>query len=156
LLARVLNFEDADPILKEATAGPKPSAYALYARGFDALCRGQFPEALRFIEQADEKQPRQPTIEAYLREAMIASGASDRLVQRPPEQAGQGPSFGAAAEEVRAAAAKGDSAKAHMLIDQTLKSLSLPEGSSARPMVESSLRAIAACAAGDTIAYLKL
>jgi tetratricopeptide (TPR) repeat protein len=155
LLGRLEDNEESDKLFQRAAGAKPPSVYAMYALGIDALCRGQFEDAVRQLEQASNQKTRLISAELFFHEALLAAGKYDRLLddlaaQRlPPERR-----FVAQDQQIRALVAKGDKAKAKALVDETAGHFPGPGQMELRQTLHKFAEASICCASNDVEGYL--
>jgi tetratricopeptide (TPR) repeat protein len=157
LLARVLDPDEDLPLLRQAAEGERPSAYAQYSLGYQALAEGEFAEAVRWSERAVRRAPSNPLFQQTYRWALLAAGDSDRLVQdlqTAPKSAAW--DFSGAVEKLRAYARKGDKGKARAVIEEAVQAVPAGGAEDLRRLIKTGLEMTLCCCEHDVAGYLKL
>ncbi len=155
LLGRILDTEAADKFFRQAAEAVPPSPYAVHALGFDALCRGQFAEAVARIEQAVQLRTDNPFFQLTLTTALLGAGQFDKLLERLGErQRGPDPNPMVLAEKVRIYAAKGDDANAEATVQQALLAFNRPHAILERASLQTLMNLVRAAARNDVTGYL--
>jgi tetratricopeptide (TPR) repeat protein len=155
LLARVEDGDAAEELHRRVAAANPPSRYALSALGYRALARGDFDEALRWMEKAAPLFTDNPHVQELYWSALRATGQDDKLlaelqIQRQlPER-----NWPALVEQLRVHAARKDAGKVQALIAEGVQAR---QGGRGRPpdAVRNELEAVCACARGDVAGFLK-
>jgi tetratricopeptide (TPR) repeat protein len=158
LLGRLEDGEESDKLFEQAAAANPPSVYAMYARGYDAMCRGQFEDAVARFEAARKHKPQfSVLVQHFLHEAYLATGRYDQLLaDLTTKRTSWQRRFVEGAEQIHALAAKGDKDKARTVVDEMARELA-PQGDmqQLRQALQKVAESSICCAANDTAGFLK-
>jgi tetratricopeptide (TPR) repeat protein len=158
LLGRLEDNEESDRLFQQASTANPPSVYAIYAQGYDALCRGQFEDAVTRLEEARRQKPQLGAlIQHWYREALMAAGRYDQLLvdlqTGPVSMEGR---FVVRAERIRALAAKGDKEKARAAAQEMVQEFaSQGDVRQVREALQKIAEVSICCAANDSAGFLK-
>lgn len=124
LLARLMDGDESDNLLKEAASAAKPSSRALRSLGFRSMASGHFDDAVRWLEQANQVAPKDAQIKRDFWVARLAVGKHDQLLQE------LGPRPGMPMDQVNMLyaqfevyAARGDKAKAQSVLNALIQAI---------------------------------
>src|SRR5262249_54231615 len=81
LLGRIEDLDTADKMYRQAASADPPSRFALQGLGFRALASGEFAEAVTWLEKAAKLAPHDERVQKYYREALLAAGRYDQLLE---------------------------------------------------------------------------
>lgn len=156
LLARIQPDLDAgEKLLRQAVAGPTPSAYAQFALGARALGQGRNDEALAFLEKAQTALPDNPNMQKHWRDTLLAAKQYDRLLaELQGEQHRPGLRRTALVKQVHIQAMRGDAEGANRKIEECLQTVNT-EAPEERQKMRTMLDAMVACSRGDAKGYLE-
>jgi tetratricopeptide (TPR) repeat protein len=157
LLARLSDQDpvEADRLLHQAAAAEPPSVYGLHALGYAALDQGQFDEAVRWTRRAAERAPDNRTLKDGYRQALLAAGQYDALLELLRAQKTRpGQTLPVVVDEIRVWGLKGDEAQAQALIAQAVKSAADPNDQASGKEVQASLDMVLSCARRDAAKFL--
>lgn len=122
LLGRVTS--DRSQALRQygaASSGSNPSAYAFHALAYDALIRGRFDRALEFERKAVETNPNKGLFMAFERDALLASGRIEELIERDESALrADGATSALAVSLLKLYGIRGDTAKAAEFVSEYL------------------------------------
>src|SRR5262249_35148795 len=146
LRARVEDVDAGEKLLRVAAAANPPSRWAVNALGYHALARGDFEEAVGWLEKAAPLFPDYLPVQQLYWQALLGAGRYDKLLAELQTQR-QLPERNrpALVEQVRAAAAGKDDAKVQTLIAEGVQARQGGKGPGPDG-VQAELEAVACCA----------
>jgi tetratricopeptide (TPR) repeat protein len=146
------NLDDGEKLFRLAAAASPPSGHAFFALGYQALCDARFAEANSWFERAlplltDKSIPQQTH-----RDALLANGDYDRLLEALQLDAHlPGRQATAAMQRIRVYAVRGEKAMARQQLYEAVQ-LFPPNG---RINAQKQLDAMLCCCEKDVDGYLK-
>jgi tetratricopeptide (TPR) repeat protein len=146
------DVDEAERLFQKAAKATPPSANALAALGFDALCAGRFDDARQRFEEALPLLREKYVAEKYFHDALLGAGEHDRLVQALQTQ-GQAPGRRTAAlvQILRVHAIRRDKAAAA----QTLAELTQMSPPGAHETLRQTAQSLEAVGEEDVEGFLK-
>jgi len=157
LLGRLLDGTEADKMLEQAARADPPSIPAMHSLGWRALARGQFADAIGWLEKAQKLAPSNSFVWKNYQSALTAAGQYDRLLQeidrRPGTAADQ---LQRLIDKLHVHAARGDKAKAQPIIQAAVAAIPAGSPPQMRQLAKVIMDQVYCSGTGDVAGYLAL
>jgi tetratricopeptide (TPR) repeat protein len=157
LLARLLDGTEADKMLEQAARADPPSVHAMHSLGWRALARGQFADAIRWLEKAQQLAPTNSFVRKDFQSALTAAGQYDRLLREIDRQPGTAADqLQRLLDKLHVHAARGDKANAQAVTQAAVASVPADNPPQMRQLAKVIMEQVFCSGTGDVAGYLAL